>query len=488
MVDASVLTLVGQLAALDTRADVARALAESIGAEDLILFVRDRELGTLLPAPGFPQTIRRGTEWRDFLAKCMERGEIVGTMPSPRRNADVNAWAYRVGDAGVLVLLGGARDARALSELLPLMPLVAAIATMEDSMRALDATAQLATLSASQTQVLARALELSRDKIRDTLTASRDAHRLLETQSEELMAAAEELEQSKEELEVMNEELMETNQALQLTSADAERARANAEDANRTKSGFLAMMSHELRTPLNAIGGYAALLEEEVMGPLAAGQREYLARIKRSQAHLSALINDVLNFAKAESGTISYHIERLELRQVLASVAPLIEPMARARNVDYTYEAHSSDVLVDADRDKIVQVVLNLLTNAVKFTPAHGTVRLSFSVAANAAQIAVADSGPGIAAEQRLSIFEPFVQLERSFAQAREGVGLGLAISRELARGMGGDVEVQSTIGHGSTFIFSLPISSVPEAGATSESGKAQLAAKGTNVGPVRSH
>lgn len=453
----SVSALIGRLGHRETRAEVAHALAIELGAEDLLLFLRDPELGVLLPAPGFPQTIRGGAAWRSFLAGCLSNGSCTGQMPSSRRDADVAAWGYRVDSDSVLVLLGGAPTHDLVAGVLPLFSLVGAVAAGEGAMRALEAKAQMATAAAAQSDVLARALERSRDQIREALSAAREARRLVEEQAEVLAATAEELEQSKEELQVTNEELVEANEQLQQSSAVAQRARATAEDANRAKSGFLAMMSHELRTPLNAIGGYTALLDEGIMGPLAPGQREYLSRIKRSQMHLSALINDVLNFAKTESGTIPFAIERLELRKVLASVAPLINPMAESRQVVYEYDEGDADVVVQADRDKMVQVVLNLLTNAVKFTPANGTVVLRIGVASDRALITVSDSGPGIPADQRSSIFEPFVQLERSFASEREGVGLGLSISRSLARGMGGDVGVESEVGRGSTFIFSLP-------------------------------
>ena len=453
----TVLSLIGQLAPLETRASVARVLARALGAEELLLFLQDPELGVLLPAPGFAQTIRRGSDWHAFLAQCVAHGSATGRMPGPIRDADLDAWGYRIEPNGVLVLLGGAPERSKVEEILPLLPLVAAIASCESEMRSLGAKARMAATTAAQGGVLARALERSRDQIRDALTSARESRRLVEEQAEELASAAEELTRSREELEVANKELVESNAALHLSAADAEHARENAEEASRAKSGFLAMMSHELRTPLNAIGGYTGLLEEGIMGPLVPGQREYLARIKRSQMHLLALINDVLNFAKTESGTIAYHIVPLELRSVLASVAPLIEPMASARGVAYNYQAPDRDANVLGDRDKIVQVVLNLLTNAVKFTLRNGTVRLRVALTPEAALITVADSGPGIPEEKRASIFEPFVQLERSFAQERDGVGLGLAISRELARGMGGDIEVDSVVGRGSTFTFSLP-------------------------------
>ena len=453
----TVLTLIGQLGLPETRAGVARALAEAVGAEEMLLFLRDPEVDVLLPAPGFAQTLRGSAGWRAFLAQSAASGSATGRLPSPSRDVDLDAWGYAIESGGVLVVLGGVPDRARIAEILPLFRLVAATTMRESEMRSLQASARLAETATEQGRVLARALERSRDQLRDALMSAHEAKRLVEEQAEELASTAEALSQSREELETMNEELVESNEALQASAVEAERARESAEEANRAKSGFLAMMSHELRTPLNAIGGYTGLLEEGIMGPLVPGQREYLGRIKRAQMHLLALINDVLNYAKSESGTIAYSIVPLELRSVLASVAPLIDPMAMTRGVKYDYLPPDRDAHVLGDRDKIVQVVLNLLTNAVKFTPPRGSVQLRVTLTPDSANIAVDDSGPGIPEEQRTSIFEPFVQLERSFSGEREGVGLGLSISRELARGMGGDVGVESVVGQGSTFIFSLP-------------------------------
>ena len=453
----SVAELLGRLATREGRADAARALAVALGGRDLLLFVRDAELGTLRPAPGFTQTIPRGAVWRGFLDRCLVDGECDGTMPTSAGAAE-SAWGVKlVGDA-VLVLPGGTPDRAQLRGLLPLFPLLVALAQSEEAVRAGAVTAELATAAMGKSEILARALESSRDHLRDALEAARAARKLIEKQAEELEVTATELSESKEELETSNEELMRLNAELQRTTEDAKLARGHAEEANLAKSTFLARMSHELRTPLNAIGGFASLLVEGIMGELTAGQLQYLGRIKRSQAHLLSLINDVLNFAKVESGTIVYNIAPLPLVQVLASTAPLIETMAAAHDVAYEYRPPSAEVRVAGDRDKIVQIVLNLLTNAVKFTPSGGRVEMSVESTDGEASVIVRDTGAGVPVDRQTSIFEPFVQLERSFGVEREGVGLGLAISRELARAMRGDITVQSAAGKGSSFTLTLPL------------------------------
>ena len=232
---------------------------------------------------------------------------------------------------------------------------------------------------------------------------------------------------------------------------------AEVEAANRAKSEFLATMSHELRTPLNAIGGYADLLLAGVRGPLAPTQREDLVRIRRSQQHLLGIINDLLNFGRLEAGRISYQIARVPLVEVAEAIAPMVEPQAAARGVAVEVDPCQPDVVALADRAKVEQIALNLLGNAVKFTPAGGRISAACSVDGERVYLDVRDSGVGIPPEKLEVIFEPFVQLNRTLTTGLEGTGLGLSISRDLARAMGGDLEVESEVGRGSLFRLVLP-------------------------------
>jgi len=218
-------------------------------------------------------------------------------------------------------------------------------------------------------------------------------------------------------------------------------------------------MSHELRTPLNAIGGYAQLLEGGVYGPISPSQQDALTRIARSQRHLLGLINDVLNLARIETGRLEYSVESIPLNDVMAELAPMIEPQLAAKKLTFDVVRLDTPVVVRADRDKLVQVLLNLLSNAVKFTAAGGRITVRTRSSQDDADdviVEVEDTGRGIPAEKVEAIFEPFVQVRGASSQATEGTGLGLAISRNLARGMGGELTAASEVGRGSTFFLRL--------------------------------
>jgi signal transduction histidine kinase len=247
-------------------------------------------------------------------------------------------------------------------------------------------------------------------------------------------------------------------------------ARLEAEAASQAKSEFLAIMSHELRTPLNAVLGYAELLELGISGPLTDAQRQQLSRIGLSGRHLLGLVNEILDLAKVEAGRLSVRSAPASASDAIASAVALIQPQAAAHGLElYVCPIPDPPPGYIGDDERVRQILVNLLSNAVKFTPVSGKIEIEATTTvvpdrearllANRAYVAlrVSDSGVGIPKDKLISIFDPFVQAESGHTRSKEGSGLGLTISRRLARLMGGDLTVKSSDGEGATFTLWLP-------------------------------
>jgi PAS domain S-box-containing protein len=235
------------------------------------------------------------------------------------------------------------------------------------------------------------------------------------------------------------------------------KAREESEAANRAKSDFLALLSHEFRTPLQAIFGYTELLEREIHGPLNDAQRRDLQRIQQSQQHLLGLITAILDFARIESGqAIDVHLQPIVVNEILRDMEGLIGSQLESKALKYEYRGDNACIAARAEAAKVRQIVLNLLANAIKFTPLGGNITLECDSEPEAVAIRVIDSGIGIPADQLDAVFQPFVQI-RSMNSSTIGTGLGLPISRRLASAMGGSLTATSELGKGSTFTLRLP-------------------------------
>jgi len=247
---------------------------------------------------------------------------------------------------------------------------------------------------------------------------------------------------------------------------DASEARKMAEQANDAKTQFLRSMSHELRTPLNAISGYTEILELGIRGVVNAEQAKDLGRIKRAASYLLRLINDILTVARLE-GARPLAIISIPVNAMLSEVEGLCVLQATAKGVTLSVTPGDDEWRVAADSERFQQILLNLITNAIKFT-AHGSVSVTCAVEGQMVRIRVTDTGVGVRSQDLDRVFEAFVQVDRHLTNAtQQGVGLGLSISRELARAMHGDLTLESTEGVGSTFALTLPVSAATIAAVT---------------------
>ena len=238
------------------------------------------------------------------------------------------------------------------------------------------------------------------------------------------------------------------------------RARRSAEEANRANSALLSMMSHDVRTPIGSISGYCDLLLMGIRGALNDEQKGDVERMKKATEYVLSLIDDILSFTRLRAGEVArFDMKTIDVASVLAQTEALIGIRIEQAGLTYQRQQCTSDIEVVADPDRLQQILLNLLTNAVKFTAQGGRVTVSCESDGEWTLINISDTGKGIPADQVERIFEPFVQVPGSAAVSagmQRGFGLGLAISRNLARKMNGDLTVTSTLGEGSTFTVSL--------------------------------
>ncbi|HEU4537679.1 MAG TPA: ATP-binding protein, partial [Polyangiaceae bacterium] len=281
------------------------------------------------------------------------------------------------------------------------------------------------------------------------LAAANEEQRL---QNEELRAQQEELRAQGRELAARQAELAERNEALG--------------HASRAKSEFLSTMSHELRTPLNAVLGFADVLLDGAYGELPAAQRAAVSDIRDAGRQLLTLVNDILDLAKIEAGRLDVQPEPVEAADALADAFGLLEAGARRKGVRFEKHPPPGPLVCVADRTRLRQVLVNLASNAVKFTPPGGSIDLRASALPGRVRFEVVDTGVGIGADDQARLFQPFAQAESGRPQRHVGTGLGLSICKRLVGLMGGDIGLVSEVGRGSTFFFTLPLAFAPPASA----------------------
>jgi signal transduction histidine kinase len=408
--------LIARLAKLDERRDCASELARHLGAEALFAFVRDPELHVLIPAPGFPQTHPGGPLWRGFLASCSHGGIHTGEVAYPDRTATRPATALCHEDGTTFVFIGatidfdpGTRDALSLAGAL---------------------------LAAEQGTVIARGVAAAAREAAQHATALTNA-----------------LDAARAQLEGALSESARLNAELQNAAGRERQARGEAEAANRAKDEFLAMLGHELRNPLAPIVTALQLLKLRGQGDSPEHQI-----IERQIDHVIRLVDDLLDVSRITRGKAELQKAPVELGRVVAKAVEMASPLLERRRHRFTVSVAAHGLALDADEGRLAQVVSNLLTNAARYTPPAGEISLRGRRVGDEIEIAVKDSGIGIEPAVLPNIFDLFVQGKRSIDRAEGGLGLGLALVRNLVGMHGGTVVARSEgPGRGSEFVVRLP-------------------------------
>jgi signal transduction histidine kinase/CheY-like chemotaxis protein/CHASE3 domain sensor protein len=293
----------------------------------------------------------------------------------------------------------------------------------------------------------------------------RQSNEELLRQSETLQASEEELRSQEEELRQINDEITVQNNALEIARHELSIKAEELAQSSKYKSEFLANMSHELRTPLNSVLILARLLEENKEMNLIGKQVEYAGVIHRSGSDLLKLINDILDLSKIEAGKVELNIEEVPVKMIVNDLEPLFRVMAEEKGIHFITEiVPGTPDMVQTDKQRLEQVIKNLLSNAFKFTPADGTIKLQWTLKSDGLHIAVSDTGTGIPLEKQQLIFEAFRQADGSTSRKFGGTGLGLSISKELMKRLGGEIRLQSTEGEGSTFTIVMQTTIEPSA------------------------
>ncbi len=391
--------LLAKLADPGERREAARLLARRLGAEDLIVFVKDLELDVLLPAPGFPQTLPEGKAWKALLERCAREGSATGEILSPEGKGTVPVLARAASDGTVLALLGGES---------------ASLADAEDVCAALPLLA--AALRGEQSSLVAAS---QADSARQTAVHSRAA-----------MAA------------------------LDATRGDLQRTLGKVKEMDRRKDEFLAMLGHELRNPLAPI-----LTSLELLRPDLPEKAEHArAVIERNARHMARLIDDLLDVARISRGQIVLRREPVALSQIVELAVEIAHPLIESRAHELSVSLPAESLWLDADPSRLGQVLSNLLNNAAKFTIRGGRIALTAERTGNLVSVEVSDNGMGISPEMLPRIFDLFAQGQSSLERSEGGLGIGLTLARQLVEMHGGSLTAESGgPGQGSRFRIALP-------------------------------
>ncbi|MDB5139132.1 MAG: sensor protein [Mucilaginibacter sp.] len=400
----TILQLISGLSDRDNRFKAAIQLAAWFGCTYLMIFITDPEIGVLLPAPGFPQTLPDGKAWRDFTSQCAVKGCHSGTLPFPANDNPLSAIGISGPENSVAVLLGGMPAEADVDPLRQSMPILVTLFNREQAYLTAAIRVSLADKSAVKAEKLAATIDQMRIHLKDAL-----------------------IKQEKDKKDI--EELM------------------------KKKDEFMNVASHELKTPITSMQAYLQILNKIVPpgGKNSAG--DFVYKANKQAGRLTALINDLLDVTKIQAGQMVYNFVDLDLSELIHEVVAQVQVTAQSHRILFK---HTVPVIVHGERHRLEQVINNFLSNAIKYSPEADRVIVSAGLQNKEVRVSVRDFGIGIPVEQREFVFDRFFRVQESSKQF-SGLGLGLYISAEIIRRHGGMVGVES---HevGSEFFFHVPV------------------------------
>jgi signal transduction histidine kinase len=391
----SVAALVSKLAIPGERANFARDLAAYLGAEDLIVFIKDPEIGVLLPAPGFRQTLPVGRAWKAFLEECVRSGSHVGQLPFPDRDRLQPAAGAVADDGSVLILLGGAPDLDAVAEVCTLLPLLAAAFQGERATITAEGHVRMAQQAAAQARALAKALDVARQEL---------------------------------------------------------------EAALHGRDQFLSIAAHELKTPLTSLLGYLQVFKRRAAREAYINERDQatLATIELQGRRLQRMVGDLFDLSRIETQGLSVERKPLDLSLMCKRLLDELRPILEKHTIELRTEGA---LVVEGDYVRLEQVLQNLLDNAIKYSPEGGAIIVEVASQGEQACLSVRDQGIGIPEDSTAHLFERFYRATNVNARNISGLGIGLFLVHEIVSAHGGTVEVSSQVGQGTNFTVCLPLS-----------------------------
>ena len=398
--------------------------------------------------PKLPEANGARTEGRALMLfqRIEDQGQILGTV---YLRADFELYGRILSYAGIAALVA----------IVAMLAALLTSARMQNVItRPILAIADIARHVVTTRDYSVRALKTTADEVGALAEAFNDMLDEIQKRELDLEREVAERRRSEQEIARLNAELedrvRERTAQLEASNRELAQARKEAERANEAKSEFLSSMSHELRTPLNAILGFGQILASETLQQTAAQKKEFLNHILKAGRHLLALINEILDLARIESGTVSLSLEPASIGELMLECRQLTEPMAGQRGIRMVFPPESQ-ICVIADRTRLKQVLLNLLSNAIKYNRAGGAVVVGYESVDSRVRVSVQDTGPGLRPEQVQALFQPFNRLGQESGPV-EGTGIGLVVTKKLVELMGGTIGVASTVGAGSVFFIEL--------------------------------